>query len=202
MREQFLPALRVTLWTLIVTGVVYPLVVTGAAQALFPGRANGSLVRDDRGNVIGSELLAQPFSGPGYFQPRPSAAGDKGYDPTASGGSNLGPTSQKLRDRVKADVDRLLKENPDAPGRVPAELVTASASGLDAHLSPDAALWQVPRIARARGVAKERVTLVVSTNVEGRELGFLGEPRVNVLLLNLELDRLFGGATAQTETAR
>jgi K+-transporting ATPase ATPase C chain len=194
--------LRATLWTLIVTGVVYPLVVTGAAQALFPARADGSLVRDDRGNVIGSELLAQPFSGPGYFQPRPSAAGDKGYDPTASGGSNLGPTSQKLRDRVKADVDRLLKENPDAPGRVPAELVTASASGLDAHLSPDAALWQVPRIARARGVAKERVTLVVSTNVEGRELGFLGEPRVNVLLLNLELDRLFGGATAQTETAR
>jgi K+-transporting ATPase ATPase C chain len=199
MREQFLPAMRVALWTLVVTGLLYPLAVTGAAQALFPARANGSLVQDDRGTVVGSELLAQPFSGPAYFQPRSSAAGDKGYDPLASGGSNFAPTSKKLRDRAAADVERLSKENPDAPGPVPAELVTASASGLDPHLSPEAAMWQVPRIARARRVAKERVEAVLSANVERRDLGFLGEPRVNVLLLNLELDRLFGGATAQRE---
>jgi potassium-transporting ATPase KdpC subunit len=199
MREHFLPALRVTILTLIVTGFGYPFAVTAVAQALFPARANGSLVRDERGTVVGSELIGQPFAGAAYFQPRPSAAGDKGYDPLASGGSNLGPTSKKLRDRAEADVQRLSKENPQAPGPVPAELVTASASGLDPHLSPEAALWQVPRIARARHVAKERVETIVTTNVEGRDLGFLGEPRVNVLLLNLALDRLFGGATAQRD---
>jgi potassium-transporting ATPase KdpC subunit len=202
MREHFLPALRVTLLTLVVTGLVYPFAVTATAQALFPTRANGSLVHDERGTVVGSELIGQPFAGAAYFQPRPSAAGDKGYDPLASGGSNFGPTSKKLRDRAEGDVQRLLKENPEAPGPVPAELVTASASGLDPHLSPEAALWQVPRIARGRRVAKERVETVVATNIEGRDLGFLGEPRVNVLLLNLALDRLFGGATAQAEPVR
>jgi K+-transporting ATPase ATPase C chain len=141
---------------------------------------------------VGSELIGQGFSNPAYLQPRPSAAGDKGYDGTASGGSNFGPTSKKLQDRVKADLDRLQKENPDAPGPIPAELVTTSASGLDPHLSPEAAHWQVPRIAKARGVSPERVWLAMESQIEGRDLGFLGEPRVNVLLVNLALDRQFG----------
>jgi K+-transporting ATPase ATPase C chain len=195
--EHICPAVRATVLTLVVTGLAYPAVVTGAAQLLFPARANGSVVRDGRGNIVGSELLAQPFAAAGYFQPRPSAAGEKGFDPTASGGSNFGPTSKKLRDRAAADVERLAKENPDAVAPVPAELVTASASGLDPHLSPEAALWQVPRIAKARGVAPDRVRVLVETSVDGRTLGFMGEPRVNVLLLNLGLDRLFGGASAQ-----
>ena len=197
MREHLLPALRTTAVTLVLTGLLYPVAVTGAAQLLFRERANGSLVRDERGNVVGSELIAQGFAGAAYFQPRPSAAGDKGWDPLASGGSNLGPTSKKLRDRGAADLERLIKENPDAPGPVPAELVTTSASGLDPHLSPQAALWQIPRIARARGVTSERVRVVVETNLEGRDLGFLGEPRVNVLSLNLALDRLFGRWTGR-----
>ncbi|HEY3352629.1 MAG TPA: potassium-transporting ATPase subunit KdpC [Polyangia bacterium] len=185
-------ALRATAVTLVLTGLIYPLAVTGIAQVLFRGRANGSLVTDARGAVVGSELLAQAFAGPAYVQPRPSAAGDKGYDATSSGGSNLGPTSKKLRGRVAAEVTRLQTENPQAPGPVPVELVTTSGSGLDPHLSPAAVLWQVPRIARARDVDVARVTAVVGEYVEGRDLGFLGEPRVNVLLLNLALDRQFG----------
>ncbi|HKA89345.1 MAG TPA: potassium-transporting ATPase subunit KdpC [Haliangiales bacterium] len=185
-------ALRATLVTLVVTGIAYPLVATGLAQAIFPGRANGSIVRDERGREVGSELIGQAFSNAAYFQPRPSAAGDKGYDATASTGSNFGTTSAKLRDRAAQDVARLEKDNPGAPGPIPAELVTASASGLDPHLSPEAALWQVPRVAKARGVAPDRVRTLVMDRIEGRDLGFLGEPRVNVLMLNLALDRQFG----------
>jgi K+-transporting ATPase ATPase C chain len=187
-------ALRVTAVTLVVTGLLYPLVMTGVSKALFREHANGSMVANDKGQVVGSELLAQNFERPGYFQPRPSAAGDKGYDATNSGASNLGPTSKKLRDRVTEAVAKIKKENPEAPGEVPAELVTASASGLDPHLSPGGAMWQVPRIAKARSVSQERVRQLVEANIEGRDLGFLGEPRVNVLLLNLALDRQFGAA--------
>jgi len=192
MREHLLPALRATVATLVLTGLAYPLLVTGLAQLLFPHRASGSLVTDERGQVVGSELLGQGFAGAGYLQPRPSAAGDKGWDPMSSSGSNLGPTSAKLRDRVAADLARLQAANPEAAGQVPAELVTTSGSGLDPHLSPEGALWQVPRIARARGLAPARVQAVVEEAVEGRDLGLLGEPRVNVLLVNLALDRQFG----------
>jgi potassium-transporting ATPase KdpC subunit len=193
MMREILIALRMTAVTLILTGLVYPLVVTGVAQALFPARAAGSLVTDAEGRVVGSELIAQAFTRPGYFQPRPSAAG-RGYDATRSGGSNLGPTSRKLRDRVAADVQRLQKENPEAMGPVPAELVTASASGLDPHLSPEAARWQVLRVARARGRSSADVQSLVDAAVEGRAFGLLGEPAVNVLRLNLALERRFGPA--------
>jgi K+-transporting ATPase ATPase C chain len=191
-RKELLIALRATLVTLALTGIAYPLLTTGAALALFPGRARGSLVADEQGRPVGSELIAQPFASAGYLQPRPSAAGEKGYDATSSAGSNLGPTSKALRERASKDVQRLRQENPEAPGPVPAQLVTASASGLDPHLSPEAALWQAPRIAHARGVAPDRVRAVIEANVEGRDLLVLGEPRVNVLLVNLALDRLFG----------
>jgi len=185
-------SLRTTIVTIVLTGLVYPFVMTGLSQVLFPWRANGSLVTDEKGQVVGSELIAQGFSNPAYFQPRPSAAGDKGYDPTSSGGSNLGTTSKKLQDRAAGDLKRLKQENPDAPGTVPVELVTASGSGLDPHLSPQGALWQVPRVAKARGISAERVRSVVESNVEGRTFGILGEPRVNVLLVNVALDRQFG----------
>ncbi len=193
--ERVIPAaIRVTVVTLLLTGIAYPLAVTGLAKLLFPWRAEGSLVADDSGRVVGSELIAQPFASAAYFQPRPSAAGDKGYDATASGGSNLGPTSKALRDRAAA----LARENPAAPGPVPVELVTASGSGLDPHLSPKAALWQAPRVARARQVSVERVRALVEELAEGRALGFLGEPRVNVLQLNLALDHRFGVPPSST----
>jgi K+-transporting ATPase ATPase C chain len=192
--DHLLPALRATAVTLALTGLAYPLVMTGVAQLLFPRKAGGSLVSDAAGKVVGSEFLAQPFSSPSYFQPRPSAAGEKGYDPLASGGSNLGPTSKKLRDQASAAVEKAQAENPDAPGPVPVELVTASGSGLDPHLSPATVLWQAPRVARARGVALERIRSLVEEYTEGRDLGVLGEPRVNVLQLNLALDRRFGAA--------
>jgi len=191
MLKQTVIAIRVTLVTLVVTGVIYPFAVTGLAQALFHDRANGSMVKD-QGVEIGSELIAQPFKSPGYFQPRPSAAGDNGYDASNSSASNLGPTSKKLRDRVAADIARLEQENPEAVRPIPAELVTASASGLDPHLSPEAAQWQIPRIARARGLSPERIRTVVESTVEGRDLGIFGEPRVNVLRLNQALDLYFG----------
>ena len=192
MVNTILIALRATVVTLLLTGLIYPLAVTGMAQLLFFQQANGSLATDQHGTVVGSELIGQNFANPAYFWPRPSAAGDKGYDATASGGSNLGPTAQKLHDRVVADVARLHETNPEAPDPIPSELVTTSASGLDPHLSPAAALWQLPRVARARNVAPERVRQIVLAQTEGRDFGFLGEPRVNVLLLNLALDRQFG----------
>jgi K+-transporting ATPase ATPase C chain len=190
----FLVALRFTLVTLLLTGVAYPLVTTALAQAMFPRRANGSVVSDNKGRAVGSELIGQTFTRPYYFWPRPSAAGDKGYDATSSGGSNWSVTSKKLHERVNGELDRLWKENPAAGGPVPDDLVTASASGLDPHISPAAASWQIRRVAQARGISPERVRQLVDANREGRELGFLGEPRVNVLTLNMALDQQFGQA--------
>ena len=195
MKKTIIISLRTTIVTIVLTGLVYPFVMTGLAQILLPWRANGSLVTDEKGQVVGSELIAQGFSNPAYFQPRPSAAGDKGYDPMSSGGSNLGTTSKKLQDRVAGDLKRLKQENPDAPGTVPVELVTASGSGLDPHLSPNAMLWQAARVAKARGISAERVQAVVDSSIEERTFGILGEPRVNVLLVNLALDRQFGRPT-------
>jgi K+-transporting ATPase ATPase C chain len=191
MKNEIVIALRMTFVTLVLTGLLYPLAITGLAQALFPYRANGSLITQE-GRVTGSELIGQGFKSPGYFQSRPSAAGTDGYDAANSSGSNFGPTSQKLRDRVAADVTRLRSENPKAPVAVPIELVTTSASGFDPHLSPEAARWQVPRVAAARGIAESDVQALVEARTEGRTFGFLGEPRVNVLLLNLDLDGKFG----------
>src|SRR4029434_4353359 len=153
MKSVFGIAIRTTIVTLVLTGLIYPFVMTGLAQILFPWRANGSLVTDEKGEVVGSEWIAQGFVNPAYFQPRPSAAGEKGYDATSSGGSNLGPTSKKLRDRISEDLNRLKGENPEASNSVPAELVTASASGLDPHSCPEAMLWQAPRVAKARGIS-------------------------------------------------
>jgi K+-transporting ATPase ATPase C chain len=192
MRTEVLVALRMTVVTLVLTGLLYPLAITGVAQLVFPYRAKGSLVTTPEGRVVGSELIAQGFKSPAYFQPRPSAAGTDGFDATSSSGSNLGPTSQKLRDRVAADVARLRAENPQAQGPVPVELVTASGSGLDPDVSPEAARWQAPRVAAARHAALADVEALVARRIEGRTWGFLGEPRVNVLRLNLDLDERFG----------
>jgi len=199
MLNATLIAIRTTVVTLVITGIVYPAVMTGLAQSLLSDCANGSLVKDERGQIVGSSLIGQSFDRPAYFWPRPSAAGEKGYDPTASGGSNLGATSQKLRDRITAELARLTAANPGAPGPVPIELVTASASGLDPHLSPRAVLWQVARVARTRGIAPDRVRQVVESETEGRDLGVLGEARINVLLLNLALDRRFGRPDLQAQ---
>ena len=190
MWQQILPGLRLKIFMTILLGVIYPLAITGLSQALFPHQANGSLITVN-GKVVGSELIGQNFSKPEYFQPRPSAAGNDGYDATASGGSNYGPTNQKLVDRVKASIDKFRKDNPDYTGPLPADLVTASASGLDPHLSPDATLAQSARVAKARGVPQEQITQLVSKLTEGPDLGLLGEPRVNVLKLNLALDTQF-----------
>ncbi len=184
--KNLVTALLMTIVTTILLGLIYPLVVTGLAQMIFPENANGQLIRRSDGTVIGSRLIGQPFSSPGYFRSRPSAAGAIGYDAGASSGSNLGPTNQKLIDRVKADVAKLQAENPGKP--VPIDLVTTSASGLDPHISPAAAEFQVPRVARERSLTEEELRRIVSANTEGRQLGILGEPRVNVLLLNLALD--------------
>jgi len=185
-RRLLLQGLRLTAVTLVLTGLCYPLLVTGLAQLLFAHRAGGSLVEDARGRVVGSELVGQGFSGAGYLWPRPSAAGEKGWDGSASSGSNLGPTSARLRARVEAEVARLRLENPQAPGPVPAA----------------GAAWQLARIAAARGVSRERVQAVLDESTEGRELGFLGEPRVNVLQVNLALDRRFGAPAAGPAASR
>jgi len=198
MKQLTVIALRATAVTLLLTGILYPAVITGVAQVVFSSAANGGVVNDDRGRPVGSELIAQAFTRPGYFQPRPSAAGEKGFDATSSGGSNLGPTSKKLRERATAEVERLERENPSAPGPVPAELISASGSGLDPHLSPEAAQWQVPRIASARGIAPDRIRNLIESETEGRTFGFLGEPRVNVLQLNLALDKQFGRSSGRT----
>jgi len=190
MWRQLLPGLRMTLVMTVLTGLIYPGLVTGLCQLIFPKQANGSLITKN-GRTVGSELIGQNFSRPEYFQPRPSAAGSDGYDATASGGSNFGPTNQKLYDRVKASVEKFRKENPDYTGSIPADLVTASGSGLDPHLSPASADVQVARVAKARGVSEDQIRQQVSQFTEGRDLGFLGEPRVNVLLLNLALDDRF-----------
>jgi K+-transporting ATPase ATPase C chain len=190
MWKQMLPGLRMTLLLTVLTGLVYPGVVTGLCQVLFPRQANGSLIIRN-GRVIGSELLGQNFTRPEYFQPRPSAAGSDGYDASSSGGSNLGPTNQKLADRVKASAEKFRKENPDFSGPVPADLLTTSASGLDPHLSPAAAQAQAPRIAGARSADPGQITQLVAQFTEERDWGFLGEPRVNVLRLNLALDERY-----------
>jgi len=181
--KNFVTAILMTIVTTVLLGLVYPLMVTGLAQVIFPDQANGQLIRRADGTVIGSRLIGQPFSSPGYFRSRPSAAN---YDAAASSGSNLGPTNQKLIDRVKADVEKLQAENPGKP--VPIDLVTTSGSGLDPHLSPAAAEFQVPRVARERGMSETDVREVVAAHTESRQFGFLGEARVNVLELNLDLD--------------
>jgi K+-transporting ATPase ATPase C chain len=183
-RAHFRTGLLMTAVTTPIFGLAYPIAVTGLAQILFPDRANGQIVVRS-GRAIGSRLIGQPFTSPGYFRPRPSAAG-AGYDAASSGGSNLGPTSKALVDAVKARVDAARRENPT--DLVPIDLVTASGSGLDPHLSPAAALFQVARVARERGAPEGEVRALVTRHVEGRQLGALGEPRVNVLELNLALD--------------
>ncbi len=184
MKEHLRAAVLMTLITTVIFGLVYPLAVTGIAQLLFPAKANGSLI-ESHGKVIGSSLLGQAFSSAGYFRSRPSAAGD-GYDAASSGGSNLGPTNHQLLDRIKADVEKLHQENPGAS--VPVDLVTASGSGLDPHISPAAADFQIPRVARERGIGETELQALVEKHTEARQFGFLGEPRVNVLELNLDLD--------------
>jgi potassium-transporting ATPase KdpC subunit len=188
MWQHLLPALRIKIFLTIVLGIVYPLAITGICQLVFSHQANGSLVTAG-GKVVGSELIGQNFTRPEYFHPRPSAAGNDGYDPTASGGTNLGPTNQKLIDRVKASVDKFYKENPDYHGPIPSDLLTTSSSGLDPHLSPDSALAQAARVAGARGVSTEQVSQLVAQYTEPPTFSILGEPRVNVLLLNLALDQ-------------
>jgi len=183
MRRALATSVGMTLVTTLLLGLAYPLVVTALAQALFPRQANGL---DETGQQVGAGLIGQPFSSPGYFWSRPSVAGH-GYDASVSGGSNLGPTNRKLVERVRADVARLQATNPDVP--VPVDLVTTSASGLDPHISPAAAAFQVPRVARERGIERAAVERLVREHTAGRQWGVLGEPRINVLLLNLALDR-------------
>ena len=190
MWEQLWPGLRIKLFLTVLLGVVYPLAITGISQIAFPHQANGSLVTLE-GKVIGSDLIGQNFIRSEYFQPRPSAAGPGGYDGMSSGGSNLGPTNQRLLDRIRASVEKFRRENPEYDGPIPADLVTASASGLDPHISPDSALAQAPRVAAARKLSGDKVRRLIAQNMEQPDLGLLGEPRVNVLRLNLALDESF-----------
>lgn len=181
-------SLRMTIVSIILLGLIYPLVMTGIAQAVFPRQANGSLITVN-GKVVGSSIIGQSWTKPQYFQGRPSAAG-KGYDPTQTGGTNLGPTSKKLIDATRATIATLEKQNPDAPGAPPMDLVTSSGSGIDPDISPEAAYWEAPRVAKARGMTVAAVNELIAEHVEGRTFGFLGEPHVNVLALNLALDHL------------
>jgi K+-transporting ATPase ATPase C chain len=190
MRHQIVPAFRLMLVLTVLTGLIYPGIVTGICQVLFRWQANGSII-SMAGKKVGSALIGQNFTKPEYFHPRPSAAGNDGYDATASTGSNYGPTSQKLIERVKSSVDQFRKENPDYTGPIPADLLTASASGLDPEVSPASAEAQAPRVAKARGIALDQIEGLIRQNTRSAELGFLGETRVNVLEINLKLDEAF-----------
>ena len=190
MWQEIAAGFRIKLFLTLLAGIVYPLTITGICQIAFPHRANGSLVRAGA-RVIGSELVGQSFTRPEYFQPRPSAAGTDGYDATASGGSNYGPTNRKLIDRVKSAADKFRKQNPDFTGAIPADLLTMSASGLDPHISPAAARAQAARIASARGMTRDAVRRLITQFTEAPDLGILGEARVNVLGINMALDRRF-----------
>ena len=189
MIKELGPGFRLTLVFTIMLGLLYPAAMTGLSQLIFPVQANGSLVIVD-GKVVGSSRIGQPFAKPEYFHPRPSAAGS-GYDASASGGSNLGPTNQKLIDRVKKAAEDFRKENPDFNGNIPADILTTSSSGLDPHISPAAADAQAVRVAGARGIGTDQVKQLIAQNTEGADLGFLGEPHVNVLMLNIALDQRF-----------
>lgn len=190
MWSQISPGIRINIFLTLLLGIAYPLAITGICQVVFPRQANGSLITHGD-KVIGSELIGQNFTKPEYFQPRPSGAGNDGYDATSSGASNYGPTNQKLIDRVKASVEKFRKENPDYQGPIPADLVTMSGSGLDPHLSPDSTHAQVPRVAKARGISTDQLNQLVAQFTEQPDLGLLGEARVNVLKLNLALDEQF-----------
>ena len=187
MKKHLITAILMTIATTILLGIIYPLLVTGLAQLIFPKQANGQLI-EKGGKTIGSSILGQSFSSPAYFHPRPSFAGN-GYDATNSNGAQLGPTNQKLIDRVKADVSSLHTENPNVP--VPIDLVTGSTSGLDPHITPAAAEFQLPTVAKVRGTTVDQLRTLLAKHTEDRQFGFLGEPRVNVLELNLELDERF-----------
>jgi len=190
MKKNLITAVLMTIATTVLLGILYPLVVTGLAQLIFPKQANGQLIRAKDGVVIGSRLIGQPFSGPGYFHSRPSAAGAAGYDATASGGSSLGPTNAQLIGRVHGDVTKLQAENPTVP--IPVDLVTTSGSGLDPDITPAAAQFQIRRVASERKISEAEVARLVVEHSENRQWGFLGEPRVNVLELNLALDARHG----------
>jgi K+-transporting ATPase ATPase C chain len=189
MKKNLVTSVLMTIATTVLLGIIYPLVVTGLSQLFLSKKANGQFI-EANGKIVGSRIIGQAFSSPGYFHSRPSAAGS-GYDATASNGSQWGPTNQKLVDRVKGDVAAAQAENPGTP--IPIDLVTASGSGLDPEISPAAAAFQIPRIAKARGISETQMRELVAKHTENRQLGFLGEPRVNVLELNLELDNQFPG---------